>query len=186
MIACRYMPALNEDGSINEERTAKMIGSLQMDARLWSYRMNMKTGATEEKCLNADHNVEFPTYNSADTGRYTQWAYLVDHDPKMLRWTGVRKMNTDTGESVGEWSDDHDHCWYSEPWFAPADNPKSEDHGYVVTFCWNNKTKIQELQVFDALDINKGPVARIKMPSRVPPGFHACWMKPEQIDNWAA
>lgn len=186
MIACRYMPALNDDGSIDEEHTAKMIGSLQMDARLWSYRMNMRTGEAVETCLNADHNVEFPTYNSLETGRYTQWAYLVDHDPKMLRWTGIRKMNTDTGESVGEWTDGHDHCWYSEPWFAPADNPQSEDHGYVVTFCWNAATEVQELQVFDALDISKGPVARIKLPRRVPPGFHACWMKASQVDSWAA
>ena len=186
MVACRYMPAKKADGSIDEERTARMIATLEMDARLWRYRMNLKTGETTEECLNADYNVEFPSYNSLDTGRYTQWAYLVDHDPKMLRWTGIRKMNTDTGESVGEWSDGHDHCWYSEPWFAPADNPKSEDHGYVVTFCWNDRTEVQELQVFDALDISKGPVARIRLPRRVPPGFHACWMKAGQVDNWEA
>ncbi|MCV6626550.1 MAG: carotenoid oxygenase family protein [Cellvibrionaceae bacterium] len=185
MIACRYMPSLREDGSIDEQATAKRIAHLQMDARLWSYRMNMKTGEATEKCLNPDYNVEFPTYNSLDTGRYTKWAYLVDHDPKILRWTGVRKMNTDTGESVGEWSDGHEDCWYSEPWFAPADNPRSEDHGYVVTFCWNAKTEVQELQVFDALDISKGPVARIKLPRRLPPGFHACWMKGSQIEGWS-
>ena len=184
MIACRYMPASKADGSIDEERTAKMIGGLEMDARLWRYRMNLKTGETHEECLNEDCNVEFPTYNSLDTGRYTQWAYLVDHDPKMLRWTGIRKFNTDTGESVGEWSDGHDHCWYSEPWFAPADNPASEDHGYVVTFCWNDETCVQELQIFDARQVSDGPVARVKLPRRVPPGFHACWMKPGQIENW--
>jgi carotenoid cleavage dioxygenase-like enzyme len=184
MVACRYMPAKKADGSIDEERTAKMIGGLVMDARLWRYRMNMKTGETHEECLNADHNVEFPGYNSALTGRKSEWVYLVDHDPEVLRWTGLRKMNIDTGESTGEWSDDHDHCWYSEPWFGPADNASSEDHGYVVAFCWNDKTRVQELQVFDAQKLSDGPVARIKLPCRVPPGFHACWMKPEQIDSW--
>ncbi|GAA5317342.1 MAG: hypothetical protein AseanaTS_25470 [Candidatus Pelagadaptatus aseana] len=54
----------------------------------------------------------------------------------------------------------------------------------MVTFCWNAKTKVQQLQVFDALDISKGPVTRITLPRRVPPGFHACWMKASQIDNW--
>jgi len=184
MIACRYMPARNDDGSIDEHRTAKMIATLVMDARLWRYRMNVKTGEAKEECLDPDRNVEFPGYNSALTGRHTRWGYFVDHDPKILRWTGIRKMNTDTGESVGEWSDSHEHCWYSEPWFAPADNPTSEDHGYVIVFVWNDESQSQQLQVFDALDINKGPVARIMMPERVPPGFHACWMKPQQIDNW--
>ena len=146
--------------------------------------MNMKTGETHEECLNPDCNVEFPGYNSALTGRKSEWAYLVDHDPEILRWTGLRKMNIDTGESAGEWSDDHDHCWYSEPWFGPADNATSEDHGYVVAFCWNDKTRVQELQVFDAQKVSDGPVARIRFPCRVPPGFHACWMKPKQIDGW--
>ena len=185
MVACRYMPALDEQGEIDERRTAKRIAHLEMDARLWEYRMNVKTGEAREKCLNADLNIEFPTYDSARTGRYTKWGYLVDHDPATLHWTGIRKMNTDTGESVGEWSDGPEDAWYSEPWFAPADNPKSEDHGYVVSFVWNNATKVQQIQVFDALDIGKGPVARITLPRQVSSGFHACWMKAEQIEGWA-
>ena len=183
-IACRYMPAKKADGSIDEDRTAKMIGGLLMDARLWRYSMNMKTGEAKEQCLNPDHNIEFPSCASALTGGRTRWASFVDHAPNMLRGSGWRKMNLETGESVGEWSDDHDHCWYSEPWFGAADNATAEDRGYVVAFCWNDKTHIQELQVFDAQDLSAGPVTRIKMPRRVPPGFHGCWMKSSQIDGW--
>ncbi len=181
MVACRFMPQRKPDGSIDEQRTAHVIGHLGMDARLWRYRMNLKTGACKEECLDADYNIEFPGYNSALTGRYTQWGYLVDHDPDTLRWTGLNKYNTDTGERVGEWTDGHDCCWYSEPWFAPADNARSEDHGYVVAFVWNDSTAKQELQIFDAQNMSPGPIARVKMPHRIPPGFHACWMKPEQI-----
>jgi len=184
MVACRYMPAKNADGTIDEQRTAKMIGGLKMNTRLWRYRMNLKTGEAHEECLNTKRNVEFPGYNSALTGRFTQWAYLVDHHKEEMRWTGIRKMNTVTGESAGEWSDDHDHCWYSEPWFAPADKASSEDHGYIVAFCWNDDTRIQQLQVFDAQKLSDGPVTRVTLPCRVPAGFHGCWMKPVQIDNW--
>lgn len=186
MVACRFMPVKNEDGEIDEVRTAKMIANLGMDARLWRYRMNLITGESSEECLNADLNCEFPSYDSSRTGVYSQYAYLVDHNPKTLHWTGIRKFNTDTGESLGNWSDGAAHCWYSEPWFAPADNPKSEDHGYVITFMWNDKLREQELQVFDALDISAGPVARVKMPHAIPVGFHACWMKPSQIESWSA
>lgn len=185
MVACRFMPTLNEDGSIDEKRTAKMIANLGMQARLWRYRMNVKTGECSEECLNADHNCEFPSYDTSRTGRYSQYAYLVDHNPDTLHWTGIRKFNTDTGEAMGNWSDGHAHCWYSEPWFAPADNPQSEDHGYVITFVWNDKTSTEELQIFDALDISKGPVSRVKIPHHIPVGFHACWMKPSQIESWA-
>ncbi len=184
MVACRFMPLENEKGAIDEARTAKMIADLGMNARLWRYRMNMKTGEASEECLNADFNCEFPSYNSARTGRYSRYAYLVDHNPATLHWTGVRKFNTDTGESLGAWTDGHEHCWYSEPWFAPADNPRSEDHGYVICFMWNDKKREQELQIFNALDINAGPVARVQMPHAIPVGFHACWMKPPQIESW--
>ena len=185
MVACRYQPAKNADGSFNDVGTAKMISRLVMDARLWRYRMNLKTGECSEACLDPNFNVEFPSYDSRRTGRKTEFAYLVDHDPKVLRWMGVCKYNTDTGERLGAWTDDSAHCWYSEPWFAPADNQQSEDHGYVVVFVWNDKTQQQELQVFDARDLSQGPIARVQMPTRIPPGFHACWMKPEQIQSRA-
>ncbi len=184
MVACRFMPTLDENGTIDEQRTARMIAELGMDARLWRYRMNMVTGETHEECLNADYNIEFPSFNTAYTGQRSQWAYLVDHSPQGLHWTGIRKMNTDTGESAGNWSDGPEDTWYSEPWFAPADNPRSEDHGYVITFAWNTRTERQELQVFDAQTIERGPVARIALPRHVPVGFHACWMKAGHIATW--
>jgi len=183
-IACRYMPAKNKDGSLDEKLTAKMLANLVMDSRLWRYSMNMKTGETKEQCLNPDRNVEFAGYNTAYTGRFNQWGYFVDHHRAGIRGIGLRKMNLVTGKSHGAWSDDVNHCWYSEPRFAPADNSNSEDDGYIMAFCWNDKTKIQELQVFDAQNISDGPVARITLPQRVPLGFHGCWMTPSKIDSW--
>ena len=184
MVACRYMPVLYDDGSIDEVKTAKRIANLGMDARLWEYRMNVKTGEGEERSLNSEFNIEFPGYNTAYTGVKSKWAYVVDHDPDILKWTGIRKFDIDTGECVGHYSDGPDESWYSEPWFAPADNPSSEDHGYVITLVWNDKTQEQQLQVFDARNIDDGPIARIALPHRIPSGFHACWMKPDQIESW--
>lgn len=182
MTACRFMPTKDTNGEIDEIKTAKMIANLGMEARLWRYRMNVKSGECREECLNADYNCEFPSYDTQLTGMHSQYAYLVDHNPKTLHWTGLRKFNTDTGESLGSWSDGPAHCWYSEPWFAPADNQASEDHGYVICFMWNDKLQIQELQIFDAQNISRGPVARVSLPHAIPVGFHACWMKPTQIN----
>ena len=44
MVACRFMPALDANGEIDEARTAKNIAELKMNARLWEYRMNIVTG----------------------------------------------------------------------------------------------------------------------------------------------
>lgn len=186
MVACRYMPFLKENGDIDAIKTAKKIAMLGMNARLWRYRMNLVTGEGHEEPVNTEFNVEFPSLHPGMFGIKTQWAYLVDHHPEILHWTGLRKFNTDTGECVGAFTDGHDHTWYSEPWFAPADNATQEDHGYVVVFAWNDKDKEQQLQVFDAQDISAGPVARIKLPRRVPVGFHGCWMQESTIQSASA
>lgn len=183
MVACRYMPFRKENGEIDSDRTAKAIALLGMNARIWRWRMNLKTGECSEEPLNEDLNVEFPSIHPGKFGVKTSWAYLVDHDPHVLHWTGLRKFNTDTGECVGAFTDGHEETWYSEPWFAPADNATSEDHGYVVVFAWNDEKKQQQLQVFDAQDLSAGPIARIKLPRRVPAGFHGCWMSEESIGN---
>ena len=186
MTACRFMPVRNADGDIDEEATAKKIARLGMEARIWQYRMNLKTGETLETCLEPDHNLEFPGYNTAFTGRKSTWAYLVDHDPNMLRWRGLRKYNIETGVCVGAWTDGYEDCWYTEPWFAARDNAVDEDDGYVVLFCWNERTETQQLQVFDAKDLSAGPACRITLPRHVPVGFHGCWMRSDQIDSWGA
>jgi carotenoid cleavage dioxygenase len=35
--------------------------------------------------------------------------------------------------------------------------------------------------IFDAKDISQGPVCKIKMPHRLPFGFHANWIRGEDI-----
>lgn len=182
MVGSRYMPALDAHGNIDAARTAKDVAELVMHARLWVWRMNVKTGETEERMLDPDRNVEFPTFNSRLSGRHTRYGYFVDHsETRTLQWAGIRKYDLDTGESLGAWSDDPDHCFYSEPWFAAADNPRSEDHGYVITFQWNDRLRRETLDVFDARRIEDGPVAQVLIPHRIPLGFHACWMAADRM-----
>jgi carotenoid cleavage dioxygenase len=185
-VGCRYMPVLDANGAIDAMRTAKDVAELVMHARLWVWRMNMKTGETEEHVLDPDRNVEFPTYNSALTGRRTRYGYLVDHsEKKTLQWYGIRKYDLDTGQCLGNWSDDPENSWYSEPWFAAADNPESEDHGYIISFQWNEKLARETLDIFDARDVSAGPVAQVLIPHRIPIGFHACWMASSRLKQHA-
>jgi carotenoid cleavage dioxygenase len=187
LVGCRYMPARRPDGSIDAKRTAKNIAELVMSARLWHWRMNLGNGQTEERCLDEVRNVEFPTYNGALTGRRTRYGYLVDHhDTSILQWKGIRKYDLDSGRSLSSWTDDAEHSWYSEPWFAAADSPQSEDHGYVIAFQFNAKMQRQTLDVFDARDLDAGPVCQVAVPRHIPTGFHGCWMAASRIPAWDA
>ena len=182
MVGCRYMPALDAQGGIDAQRTAKDVAELVMHARLWVWKMNVKTGETAEHVLNSAHNAEFPSYNGRLTGRKTRFGYLVDHSETVtLHWSGIRKFDLETGADLGAWSDDPQNSWYSEPWFAEADQPQAEDHGYVVVFQWNNALQRQTLDIFDARDIAQGPVAQVELPQRLPAGFHACWIERDRL-----
>lgn len=185
MVACRYMPATDSNGHIDAQRTAKNVAELVMTARLWEWRMNLKTGEGTERCLDPDLNVEFPTYNSAFTGRKIQYGYLIDHHPtSILQWNGIRKYDLHTGQSLCAHTDDAENSWYSEPWFAAADRPVSEDHGYVIAFQFNAQTRRQTLDIFDARDLSGGPVAQVAIPRHIPTGFHGCWMAATRIPHW--
>ncbi|MCC5868590.1 MAG: carotenoid oxygenase family protein [Gammaproteobacteria bacterium] len=181
MVGCRYMPDRTTGGAIDAPRTARNIAELKMNARLWRWRMNLRTGEGREEQIDDRYNVEFPSMHAEHTGRKTRWGYLVDHHPEILHWTGIRKFDTDSGECVGAFSDGAEHTWYSEAWFAAADNAKAEDDGYVVVFAWNEASREQQLQVFDARDLSAGPIARVRLPRHVPSGFHACWMPQASI-----
>ena len=104
----------------------------------------------------------------------------------VLQWPGIRKYDLDTGEMLSAWSDDREHSWYSEPWFAAVDNARAEDHGYLIAYQWNDATQRQTLDVFDARDLGKGPVAQVALPRHVPTGFHGCWIAASRITGWEA
>jgi carotenoid cleavage dioxygenase-like enzyme len=64
--------------------------------------------------------------------------------------------------------------------FVPAGS-NGEDDGYLVTFVYDEGSGNSELVLYDAKTMSCNPVARVKMPRRVPFGFHGLWMTGKQI-----
>jgi carotenoid cleavage dioxygenase len=56
-----------------------------------------------------------------------------------------------------------------------------EDDGYVVTIVTSAADCRAECWVFSARDIAKGPLAKVKLPARVPLGFHAKWVPGDRV-----
>ncbi len=182
MTGCRYVTPRKASGEPDPERYAKMIAHLMMDAVLYQWRFNLKTGTTKEGPLDDTLNAEFPMINSAWQTRRNRWSYNV----MMARWpadeprfTGLVKFDLDTGRYQA--FSEGPHFWYSEAPFAERDSPKSEDDGYLVSYVWNPNESRSEIQVFDAQAIGDGPVARVLMPQRVPNGFHATWVSAKRL-----
>jgi carotenoid cleavage dioxygenase-like enzyme len=63
-----------------------------------------------------------------------------------------------------------------EPVFAPAGLAAAEDQGYVVTFATDAATLQSYFLILHAGDIAGEPAATLRIPHRVPAGFHGCWV----------
>jgi carotenoid cleavage dioxygenase-like enzyme len=74
--------------------------------------------------------------------------------------------------------------WFgSEAPFAPRDGSgwSSDDDGYLVSFVTDERDGHSEVQILDASDLGAGPVGRVLLPVRVPLGFHATWVRADQL-----
>ena len=152
-------------------------------ARLSRFRMNMKTGqASVEEMFNK--SMEFPQVSRKYWTKPYRYGYSVVVDeanttPEKVNDAGggIYKYDLQTGE-LDTWSSDYEIP--GEPFFVPAHNcGGGEDEGYLLSFSYNKKTDISEFCIFDATHLSVGPVAKVKLPVRVPVGFHGVWVDDE-------
>lgn len=152
---------------------AALVNVMALRAVLAKWTFNMSTGAWKEEIIDDSMN-EFPVTNLDLTGRKTRYSYHASLAPtETLLFDGVLKYDLENGtherHSFGQ------HCYGSEPAFAPRLNAKSEDDGYVIAHVNNIAESTTETVILDAQNITKPPLARVKIPQRIPMGFHGTW-----------
>jgi carotenoid cleavage dioxygenase len=70
----------------------------------------------------------------------------------------------------------------SEPVFVQRRGSTDENDGYLLSLWWNPATGLSELLVHDTVEFSGEPLARVKLPVRVPFAFHGTWAEAEQLD----
>jgi carotenoid cleavage dioxygenase-like enzyme len=163
---------------------AQMLSYLRLDANLHRYRFNMHTGRTTEQPLD-DDNSEFPSLNLGMVGERTRFAYAMHISPeKTLLFDGLMKYEVDSGEAETYWYGDG--RWGSEAPFAPRPGSTDEDDGYLLSYVYDEREDRSDVEVLDARAVGDGPVCRIRLPVRVPLGFHATWVPGERLPGGSA
>ncbi len=174
MDACRVVQpepsARRADGEL-----ARMKAFLRLEAQLCRWRFNLATGAASEELLD-DARTEWPTINRARMGRRTRYAYnsCVPH------FEGIVKYDVERGSSEKYLFGPGRTA--NECPFAPRLGARDEDDGYVVAFVADaNQPERGEVIILDAKNIGGAPIGRVKIPQRVPVGFHTVWIPGEQM-----
>ncbi|WP_219468099.1 carotenoid oxygenase family protein [Nonomuraea rhizosphaerae] len=142
-------------GSPDPAGSAAVIGG----ASLHRWTLDPVSGAAKEEALD-DRSVEFPTFRDDLLGRASRYLYTVGRDSivKYDQESGraqVRPTGGDTGEAV----------------FVPAE--QGEDEGWLLSIVTTGDSS--ELLVLDATDLSD--VASVRLPRRVPAGFHGTWLE---------
>jgi carotenoid cleavage dioxygenase-like enzyme len=139
------------------------------DAALWRWTINLDTGLVEESQLD-DRGVEFPRIDDRLAGTSARYSVavgsgaLIRYD--LQRDTAVEHRFDAAGEAGAP----------GEAVFAAAVGRPDELAGWYLTYVYNAVTDSSDLLVIDASDFEGEPVARIRMPRRVPHGFHGNWI----------
>lgn len=130
---------------------------------------------TVERRVIDDNPQEFPRPDERRLGQRYRYAWtmaldttdhfsganhLIKHDLE----TGTRRIHDfGAGHIPGEFV------------FVPAHAESAEDEGWLIGLVVNTPGETTDLVVLDAADFEADPVATVRIPHRVPPGFHGNW-----------
>jgi len=141
------------------------------DAALWRWKLNLDTGVVEESQLD-DRGVEYPRVDDRLAGAAARYSVAVGSDA-LVRYD----LHRDTA-SEHRFNDGGHRApgAPSEAVFAPAVGASDELAGWYLTYVYDPVNDASDLVVIDASDFEGDPVARVRLPRRVPHGFHGNWI----------
>jgi carotenoid cleavage dioxygenase len=145
-------------------------GGFDTDGVLWSWTIDLQTGKVSERQLD-DRAVEFPRIDDRLATLPARYAVSVGDG-------GLLRYDLTTGDAV-------EHIFGTpdspggpgEAVFVPSTSgPADESSGWYLGYVYDPARDGSDLVIIDASDFAAQPVARIKLPHRVPYGFHGNWI----------
>lgn len=145
-------------------------GGFDIDAVLWSWRIDLAGGGVTERQLD-DRAVEFPRIDDRLAGLPARYAVAVAGD-RLVRYNlnsgAVQEHIFDAAGAPGG---------PGEAVFVPSTSgPADETNGWYLGYVYDPARDGSDLVILDASDFSGGHVARIRLPRRVPYGFHGNWI----------
>ncbi|CAA0815916.1 9-cis-epoxycarotenoid dioxygenase NCED3-chloroplastic [Striga hermonthica] len=155
-----------------------------LESVLSEIRLNLKTGKSVRKPILSEEdqvNLEAGMVNRNMLGRKTRFGYLAIAEP-WPKVSGFAKVDLSMGKI--EKYIYGDEKYGGEPMFVPTGKSNEhEDEGYVLIFVHDERNGTSELQIVNAKTMEWE--ASVKLPSRVPYGFHGTFIKAEDLANQA-
>lgn len=163
------------------KKWAQMMAYLDlgsMKPQLWRWRLNLRTGATREEMLD-DALCEFGAINPRAHNRANRYVYSMTGEPGWFLFDGLLKhdLSSKRRETVRFGAG----VFGSETLFVQRAGTMGEDDGWLVTYVTDMNRNVSECWVYAAQNLSVGPIAKVRLPLRIPSGTHACWASASEL-----
>lgn len=139
-------------------------------ASLWRWTIDLRGGTVAETQLD-DRGVEFPRIDDRQSGRPARYAVAVGTNT-LVRYDFDRGTADEHRFGTTDLRGSAD-----EAVFVPARGHSHDElAGWYLCYVYDPSRDGSDLVVIDASDFGGEPVARVRMPRRVPHGFHGNWI----------
>lgn len=149
-------------------------------SKLCEIRLNTETRNSTRRVIVPDLNLEAGQVKKQLVGRKTRYVYLAIAEP-WPKCSGIAKVDLETGKvtkflyGTGRFG--------GEPFYVPEDENADDDDGYIVGFVRDEVEQSSKLVIIKSSNMNK--VCSVKLPSRVPYGFHGTFVSAQQLKQQA-
>ncbi len=144
-------------------------------AKLHRWILDPSTGSVVETALD-DRTIEFPRVDERLTGSRHRFGYAVANPGGGVNQPATELVKYDLATGRSETHDFGSGRVPSEGVFAPASDSSGEDEGWVMSYVYDQRENASDFVVLDASRFAAPPVAEVRLPQRVPYGFHGSWI----------
>lgn len=137
------------------------------DSTLMQYRITEDGRIIEDQVT--DRSGEFPQYDWRRGTRRHRYTYFAGKGGPARLFNSVVKVDTETGKTT---SCDLGPSSVGEPLFVPRSRDAAEDDGWLLAMNHHLDEDRSQLVVFDARDLDRGPLATAWLEHHIPWGFH--------------
>ncbi|NHO29786.1 carotenoid oxygenase family protein [Acetobacter farinalis] len=135
------------------------------------WTLNRRSGRLSETALD-DHGTEFPRINGLYGGQPYRFSYTA-HWGRNVRFGPAMKHDMLRGTTeIHDYGTDR---MTLEPIFVQKPDAVAEDEGWIMSYVYDASRNLSDVVILDAQDFAGEPLATIRLPVRVPFGFHGGW-----------
>ncbi|MEL6460802.1 MAG: carotenoid oxygenase family protein [Cyanobacteria bacterium J06621_15] len=150
--------------------------------QLWRFHLNLENNTVSKKLIES-RCCEFPCVHPEKVGRDYRYLYMgAGHAAEgNAPLQAFEKVDLATGEKQ-IWSA-APHGFASEPNFVPRNRHGDEDDGWLLGLVYDSTHHRSDVVIFDAKDLNKGPIARLHLKNHIPYGLHGNFVNDVFVDE---